>query len=146
MSNRSGSTLAVFLIIGAILLPFLIWGASVFLAPLFGAGNAYKQTESANYRIENYEMFKRDCNAIVSTEGKIKIAQDAVDNEVKGDVDSFREQQLTTNLQALENVRLEQITDYNAKASMNKTKAKFKDAGLPDHINPNDKIGSLTCS
>lgn len=132
-------------VVAVVVVPFLIWGASVALAPLFGKGEAYKQTEGADYRIANYERFKNDCNAIVATEGKIALAQDMVDNEVKGKVDSFREQQLVTNLQALQNQRLEQVTQYNADASKNTTRAKFKDAGLPDYIAPQGEIGAVSC-
>lgn len=147
MRNELGYArwVAPLVIVILVVLPFAIWGASVLLAPLFGAGEAYKQTEGSDYRIANYERFKNDCNAIVATEGKIATAQEAVDNEVKGEVDSFREQQLSQNLQALENVRLEQISQYNADASKNETRAKFKDAGLPESINPNAEIGAVSC-
>lgn len=126
-------------------LPLLIWGASVVLAPVFGAGNAYKQTETADYRIENYEHFKDACNAIVAADGKIELAQDALDREQVGPLDSLREQQLATNIQALTNTRVELVTQYNSDVSKNKTKAKFKDAGLPDYIDPTGQIGAVTC-
>lgn len=141
----AGTALIVLAVIGALALPFVIWGASVVLAPLFGKGEAFKQTERAEYRIANYERFKNDCNAIVAQDAKIANAQDAVDSEVRGKVNTFREQQVVQNLQALENVRAEQIAEYNAAASMNETRAKFKDAGLPDYIYPDTEIGAITC-
>lgn len=128
-----------------VLVPIAVWGFMVATASIRGAGNAHRQTETADYRIANYERFKNDCNAIVATEGKIALAQQAVDNEVKGAVDSFREQQLTQNLQALQNVRLEQVTEYNADASKTDTRAKFLDSALPYYINPNGEIGAVEC-
>lgn len=137
--------LVVGAIVGALLLGLAGWGLSVWLSPMFGAGNAYKKTETADYRILNYEHFKTACNDIVAQDGKIALAKSTLDAGRLDKVGSLRIQQLEGNVQALTNVRLEMATTYNADASMNKTKAKFKDAGLPDYINPTE-IGNVTCS
>lgn len=133
------------IVVGVIIAIFLVWGASVILAPLFGSGNAYKKTESADYRISNYELFKDDCNNILAIEGKIVLAQNVLDSDTKSGVDSFTLRQSKLNLLALQNGRIELIAEYNANASKNKTRAKFKDAGLPDYINPNGEIGEVSC-
>lgn len=150
-NDESGAGTAVLLVIGAIVglivLGLAGWGLTVWLSPMFGAGNAYKKTETADYRIANYEQFKTDCNAIVSLDAKIGVADEALSNGRKDHVGALRIQQLEGNVQALMNQRIELATEYNANASMSKTKDKFRDAGLPEYINPNEiTIGVLSCS
>lgn len=140
---RFGSII-VTVLVTIVVLPLLIWAGSVVLAPVFGKGDAYRKTEGADYRIANYEHFKDSCNEIVALDGKIALAEDALDRESDGEVDSPREQQLATNIQALQNTRLELVTQYNSDASKSKTKAKFKDAGLPDQIDVST-IGDVSC-
>lgn len=139
--------LSVFLgFIALLVLGFGGWGLSVALAPVFGAGNAYKTTESGDYRIANYEHFKDSCNGIVATDGKIVVARKVLDTDTRAGVDSFTLLRDRENVQALINTRLEQITAYNSDASKEKTKAKWLSVGLPTHIPVNAKIGSVTCS
>lgn len=121
-------------LIAVIVVGFGAWGASVALAPIFGAGNAYKSTETGDYRIANYDKFFNDCNNIVGLEGKIKIANDTLSTDLSTGADAGTVLKDKQNLQALKNVRLEAVAQYNADASKNKTRAKFKDAGLPTRI------------
>jgi hypothetical protein len=105
------------------LLGWLLWGLGVIGAPVKGAGDAFKQKESANNRIAKQELFEELYADYESTVAKIKPAKQAM----KQNPDSIIKQ---TEYTGLQNYCLDVVAQYNAES--NKYLAvDFKRADLP---------------
>jgi len=84
------------------------------------------------YRIANYDKFFEQCQAIVSLEGQIGLTKQSIQTDDQTQL--FYDQQ---NLRALQGRRLELVSVYNANAAKAGTAGQFRDASLPQKIEPN---------
>lgn len=129
--NQKGNAgVVVLVVVGVILLPFLIWGAKVALAPLFGAGNARIITHDPLNRIAQYNHFYDLCSDVQALELQLE----AYESGETG----LPEDQVATNVLALKGQRNALVTQYNADAAKTATAGQFKAHDLPAEIDANN--------
>lgn len=111
-----------------------IWGFGVATAGLYGKGEAMKQVQSAEFRLEAYNYFYNQCASIQSLEGRI--------DELTAQLNQFqsgtREYYYTVaSLTGTKSLRHEAIATYNADARKEYTEGQFRDSDLPYQIPDN---------
>ncbi len=108
-----------------------VWGIGVATAGIFGSGEAYKQIQSAEFRIEAYQYFYNQYASIKGMEGKI----DELTAQLKMLEPGTREYNYTlSSLTGVKGLRHEAIQKYNADAQKGYTEGQFRDKSLPYQI------------
>lgn len=140
----TGGIIAFFLVVGGVL-----WATGVILSPVKGAGEAYAEKNGAGNFIEAQHAFQAENQDFEATLAKIKDARDVVAkdqtaiNPAADPIAQWQVQQrvtsdaaiLTELTQGCQNTAAKYNTDANSYLT-----ASFRDAGLPDHLDP------ATCS
>jgi len=111
------------------LLGWLLWGLGVLGAPVKGAGDAYKQKESASNRIVQQAQFEDLKAEYDSTLVKIKPAKQALERDPDSQIKN-------TELTGLVNYCIEVAGEYNAE-SRKYLAADFKAIDLPATLDRN---------
>ena len=117
MSDRevvsSSKRWIVAFVVAIIVLPMIIWGASVLLSGPKGKGDQIVRNNSEINRTEQQQMFEDLYAQIRSLDDRVDVAQEVVENDEAAGRDSRIS---TTNLTGLQNVCLEAVGSYNAAA------------------------------
>lgn len=130
------------ILIGLVLL-VVIGGCTYWWAPWKGEIEERNQTVgSGTYRIASYEWYFDQCSAIQTHEqiyGNYK-------TELGSDPAPSPDQavRLKAGMTAEANTWAALVNEYNANAAKERTKAQFKDDGLPDNINPSNLNDGVT--
>lgn len=118
---------------------FSIYGAGGLqrlTADFRGETSQIEQTEAnADYRISAYDRFYDKCASVQTIEGKIS----NLEEELEATEDKQRISTLNTSITASKNKREEMINSYNADASKEDTRAKFKASDLPYELDANEE-------
>jgi hypothetical protein len=112
-----------------------LWGFGVFTAGIKGQGEAYKEIQSKEFRLESYNYFFNQYHSILALEGQINVNISMLDDIEKGTKDYSR---IRTNIVALQSLRHQAIQAYNAEASKDYTAGQFRDNNLPYQIEDNE--------
>lgn len=108
-----------------------IWGFGVATAGIFGSGEARKQIQSAEFRIEAYQHFFNMCASIQGLEGQIN----ELTVQLEGFQPSSREYNITAvSLTGVKGARHAAIAKYNQDALKDYTEGQFRDKDLPYQI------------
>lgn len=107
-----------------------VWGFSVATAGIYGRGEAHKQINSAEFRIQAYEHFFEACSSIQGLEGSI----DELTAQLDGTTDQRMRNIVASSLAGVKSARHQAIADYNADARKNYTEGQFRDNDLPFRI------------
>lgn len=107
------------------------WAASVAFSPVKGAGEAFKQKQSAVNRIQKQEMFEQLTADIDGYVAKISVARAAV-TSATSEIDRGLRQ---TELIGITQTCIDAVQQYNAE-SRKYTSRDFKSAGLPYKRSP----------
>ena len=123
-----------------------IWGLGVATAGLYGRGEAIKQIQSSEFRIQAYQYFFNQCASIQGLEGKI----DELTIQLSLLTPGTREYNYTlASLTGVKGLRHEAIAKYNQDALKEYTEGQFRDKDLPyqliDSNYPNEK-GKTICA
>lgn len=123
-----------------------IWGFGVAGAGIFGRGEAYKEIQSADFRIQAYQAFFNQCASIQGLEGQINELTVALGHYDRGS----REYNITvTSIAGVKGARHQAIAKYNQDALKNWTEGQFLDSDLPYRIqdtNYPDEGGKTVCA
>ncbi len=124
--------IVVVAIVGAwLIIASAIWGLGVATAGLYGRGEAQKQIQSAEFRIEAYQYFYNQYASIKSLEGKI----DELTAQLEKLEPGTRDYNYTlSSLTGVKGLRHEAIQKYNADAQKSYTEGQFRDKSLPYQI------------
>lgn len=124
------------------LLASAIWGIGVTTAGIFGRGEAYKQIQSADFRIQAYQIFFNQCASIQGLEGQIDELTGTLEKYERGS----REYNITlTSITGVKGARHQAIAKYNQDTLKDWTEGQFRDADLPHQIvNSNYPEGGKT--
>jgi hypothetical protein len=128
----------LYIIVGFLVLTILmisLWGFGVFTAGIKGQGEAYKEIQSKEFRLESYNYFFNQYHSILSLEGQIDVNISMLDSMEKDTKDYNR---IRTNVVALQSLRHQAIQSYNAEASKDYTAGQFRDKNLPYQIEDNE--------
>ena len=126
-----GIAIVVGVVAGMWLLAAAIWGIGIATAGIFGRGEAYKQIQSAEFRIEAYQYFFNQYASIKSLEGKI----DELEAQLQKLEPGTREYNYTlSSLTGTKGLRHEAIQKYNADTRKEYTEGQFRDKDLPYQI------------
>lgn len=118
--------IALYLVIGS-----AVWGFGVATAGIFGRGEARKQIQSAEFRIEAYQTFFNQCGSIQGLEGQI----DELEAQLKRFESGSREYNITAvSLTGVKGARHQAIAKYNQDANKDYTEGQFRDRNLPHQI------------
>lgn len=118
-------------IAGIWLIVAAIWGLGVATAGIYGRGEAQKQIQSSEFRIESYQYFFNQYASIKSLEGKI----DELTAQLQQLQPGTREYNYTlSSLTGVKGLRHEAIQKYNADARKEYTEGQFRDKSLPYQI------------
>lgn len=137
------------LVIGGLLVAASIWlfGWGFFqreTADFRGQTDVIEQVSAdADYRIGAYEEFYDRCWAVVELEAQIVLAEEAL---AASTPDSWDHTQLSRNLTALQNQRIDLITSYNADAAKEDTAANFLASDLPAKLDIDTKETTCTAA
>jgi hypothetical protein len=124
-------------VIGFFVILLAIWGLSVWLSPMFGKGDAYKEVQGdGTYRNAVTTEFFNKCAAIQSAETKIDTFAKAVKNAAG---DPVSQHTARTNLSAAINARAELVNQYNANVKNATVKGFLKADSLPTYIDLNER-------
>ena len=142
--------LAVLSVVGSLAVLLLvasaIWGFGVLTAPIFGKGEAYKEIQSSDFRIQAYQTFFNQCASIQGLEGQIDELVVALGYYERGS----REYNITvTSIAGVKGARHQAIAKYNQDALKNWTEGQFRDNNLPYQIsdtNYPEKGGKTVCA
>ena len=108
-----------------------IWGLGVATAGIYGRGEAYKQIQSADFRIAAYEKFFNQYASIKTLEGQI----DELTAQLALLEPGTRSYDLTlSSLTGTKGLRHSAIQQYNADARKDWTEGQFRDNDLPYQI------------
>jgi hypothetical protein len=143
-----GKTIALYM--GAVVLlaviGWAIWGLGVATAGIFGQGEAHKEIQSSDFRIQAYQTFFNQCASIQGLEGQIDELVVALEYYERGS----REYNITvTSIAGVKGARHQAIAKYNQDALKNWTEGQFRDADLPYHLpdtNYPDEGGKTICA
>lgn len=108
-----------------------LWGFGVFTAGIKGQGEAYKEIQSKEFRLEAYNYFFDQYHSILALEGQIDVNISMLNDIEEGTKDYSR---IRTNVAALQSLRHQAIQSYNAQASKDYTVGQFRDYNLPYQI------------
>lgn len=125
------------LLIGAVILvvaPLLAWGGSVAFSDIWGRGEAHKQINRPDNRIFAQEEFHQLLNDIAAYDQQIGIQQAVLGAHLAQDGEHDRLAQVVAGIRAQ---CVSTRAQYDAEAQKI-SKARFRDAGLPDHIDETD--------
>lgn len=127
--------LSILALVGVIALYIVIasavWGFGVATAGIFGRGEAHKQIQSADFRIQAYETFFNQCASIQGLEGQSDELTAALGRYDRGS----REYNITvTSIAGVKGARHQAIAKYNQDALKNWTEGQFRDSDLPYQI------------
>ena len=89
-----------------------------------------------DYRIASYDAFFDKCAAVQSKEAQIKNLERELEDT---DPSTARTERLQSSITALRNSRAELITEYNADASKEDTRANFLASSLPYQLDTNNE-------
>lgn len=131
-------------VVGIFVIVAGIWALIVLLSNPVGAGEQYKKTHSADYRIAAYDKFHDDCNAIVAQQTVINNLVDTLDADKAAGVDSTQLTVDSHNVLAAKNIYSGMVGEYNSDASKTGTKAQWLASNLPQHIS-NDYKENVSC-
>ena len=142
--------LAVLSVVGSLAVLLLvasaIWSFGVLTAPIFGKGEAYKEIQSSDFRIQAYQTFFNQCASIQGLEGQIDELVVALGYYERGS----REYNITvTSIAGVKGARHQAIAKYNQDALKNWTEGQFRDNNLPYQIsdtNYPEKGGKTVCA
>lgn len=148
ISKREATGLGVLGILSIIVAGAVVIGLSIMY--VFGVGfftdaTADRQGETQKkqqvegngaYRIAAYDKFFDDCASIQSTEGQIKIQK----QQLASTTDAGQRSIITTNVTALESIRVSAISQYNADARKSYTSGQFRSSDLPYRIDPSSDM------
>lgn len=113
------------------LLASAIWGVGVATAGIFGRGEAYKQIQSADFRVQAYQTFFNQCASIQGLEGQIDELTGTLEKYERGS----REYNITlTSIAGVKGARHQAIAKYSQDALKDWTEGQFRDADLPHQI------------
>ena len=108
-----------------------IWGFGVATAGIFGRGEAHKQIQSSEFRIESYQHFFNTCASIQGLEGQI----DELTAQLKQFEPGSREYNIiSVSLTGVKGFRHTAIAKYNQDALKDYTEGQFRDSDLPYQI------------
>jgi hypothetical protein len=108
-----------------------VWGFGVATAGIYGKGEAHKQIQSADFRLQAYNSFFDQYASIKSLEGQIDELTAQLEMTSKG----TREYAYTlSSLTGTKGLRHTAIQKYNADAQKNWTQGQFRDNDLPYQI------------
>jgi len=124
-----GAIIGFFLIIGILMIA--LWGFGVFTAGIKGQGEAYKEIQSKEFRLESYNYFFDQYHSILALEGQIDVNISMLNSMEEGTKDYNR---IRINVVALQSLRHQAIQSYNAEASKDYTAGQFRDNNLPYQI------------
>jgi hypothetical protein len=135
MSTGKAIALSILGLVGFIVLwlavASAIWGFGVATAGIFGRGEAHKEIQSADFRIQAYQTFFNQCASIQGLEGQIDELIAARESYERGS----REYNITvTSIAGVKGARHQAITKYNQDTRKNWTEGQFRDADLPYQI------------
>jgi hypothetical protein len=118
---------ALFSVIGVLVLSGLVWLVMFGTSDLRGRGDAQRDKNTGTNRVFAQEHFNNLYQEILSTDRKITIAAETkdADRTSKQNYDGLRQHCLDT------------VADYNA-AARNFSTEEFRDADLPVQIDPNN--------
>lgn len=108
-----------------------IWGFGVATAGIFGRGEAHKEIQSADFRIQAYQTFFNQCSSIQGLEGQIDELTATLEYYDRG---SHEYNITVTSLGGVKGLRHQAIAKYNQDALKNWTEGQFRDADLPHQI------------
>lgn len=118
-------------------LVFVTGGAKWITAEFRGEVSQREKTRAdGDYRIQAYDAFFDDCNAIKAKERIIARYEERIEDEGPSEL-------LQAAVMAESNVREELIAAYNADAAKEDTRGHFRSSGLPYEIDPE---GETTCA
>ena len=131
MSNRKAITTVVLIFVALWLVVVAIWGLGVATAGIYGRGEAHKDIQSADFRIQAYQTFFNQCASIQGLEGQIDELTTALEYYQPGS----REYNITvTSIAGVKGARHQAIARYNQDALKDWTEGQFRDADLPYQI------------
>lgn len=108
-----------------IVFSLLVWGASVLLSPLFGAGNVHRDVNSAQNREHWSAVFNGEYNIITADAMNVKIVAESL-HDSKTEQDRIDLQGAVLNCQ-------QDVAHYNGDVQ-NVLAAKWLPPALPDHV------------
>ncbi len=123
-----------------------VWGFGVATAGIYGRGEARKEIQSAEFRIEAYQHFFNMCGSIQGLEGQI--------DELTAELELFEpgSREYTHTVKSLTGVkgyRHQAIARYNQDALKDYTEGQFRDKDLPYQIpdtNYPEEGGKTVCA
>lgn len=121
----------VTIVVGVLLLGAAIWGATVLLSDVKGAGDARITKNSGGNRIAAQERFEDLYQEIKSADQRIAVAKTALDSDPD-------DRTLRTEHTGALQYCLSVVADYNAEARKY-TAREFRAADLPPQIDPADE-------
>ncbi|OGZ62567.1 MAG: hypothetical protein A3H51_00975 [Candidatus Spechtbacteria bacterium RIFCSPLOWO2_02_FULL_38_8] len=131
MSNRKAIITGIFVFVALWLVVVAIWGLGVATAGIYGRGEAHKDIQSADFRIQAYQTFFNQCASIQGLEGQIDELTTALEYYQPGS----REYNITvTSIAGVKGARHQAIARYNQDALKDWTEGQFRDADLPYQI------------
>ena len=134
-------------LVGVWLFTAAVWGIGVATAGIYGRGEAYKQIQSADFRIQGYQTFFNQCASIQGLEGQIDELNAALNKYYER---GSREYNITvTSILGVKGARHQAIAKYNQDAVKNWTEGQFRDVDLPYRItdtNYPDEGGKTVCA
>lgn len=108
-----------------------VWGLRVATAGIYGRGEAIREIQSVEFRLEAYQYFFSQYASIKGLEGKI----DELTVQLGQMEPGTREYNYTlSSLAGVKGLRHEAIQKYNADAQRNYTQGQFRDKDLPFQI------------
>lgn len=129
-----------------IVLASAIWGFGVATAGIYGRGEARKQIQSAEFRIEAYQHFFNMCGSIQGLEGQIDELTAVLDTYEPG---SREHNHYLNSLVGVKGARHQAIAKYNQDAFKDYTEGQFRDRDLPYQIpdtNYPEEGGKTVCA
>lgn len=128
--GRAVLVIVVFLAVIWILVA-AVWGLGVATAGIYGRGEAYKEIQSADFRIQAYQTFFNQCASIQGLEGQIDELTAILGQYEQGS----REYKITlTSIAGAKGARHQAIAKYNNDAQKSWTEGQFRDKNLPYRI------------
>jgi len=112
-------------VLGAVITASL-WGFGVIFAPQIGKGEARKQINSGDFRIQAYDHFFNACASIQGLEGQLDAQKEAL-STATGDT----RDRILTNIAGIQGARSQAIAQYNADARKGYTIGQFRASDLP---------------
>ena len=131
MSNRKAIITGIFVFVALWLVVVAIWGLGVATAGIYGRGEAHKDIQSADFRIQAYQTFFNQCASIQGLEGQIDELTTALEYYKPG---SSEYNITVTSIAGVKGARHQAIARYNQDALKDWTEGQFRDADLPYQI------------